>query len=134
MKTPAICEDCEYTCTNIAGNSFLGGKCQYEEPTLTCMTEMIQVQVDQALINDWEKNSLSAEWGAALFHGTQYNDAKCQYNKISTSNGDYAITISAADWTKCGGAVSVQNGMLTVSNKVSRDVTHSVISFFEVSF
>ena len=98
------------------------------------MTEMIRVQVDQALINEWEKNSLSNEWDAILFHGSQFGDSKCQYNRISLGNNDYAIEIAAADWTKCGGSVSVQNGALTASNKVSRDVTHSVISFVEVNF
>ena len=98
------------------------------------MTEMIQIQVDQDLIDDWEQNNLSSEWGANLFHGSKFDDSRCQYTRISSGNSDYAITISAADWTKCGGSVSVQNGMLTVSNKVSRDVTHSIISFEEVMF
>jgi len=98
------------------------------------MTEMIQIQVDQALIEDWEQNKLSTTWGATLFHGSQFNARQCQFNRLSNANSDYSLTISAADWAKCGGSVSVQNGMLTVSNKVSRDVTHDVISFEEPVF
>ena len=94
------------------------------------MTEMIRVTVDQALINDWEQTKSSA-WNGILFHGSNYE--KCQFSRTMT-NSDYAITISAADWAKCGGSVSVQNGMLTVSNKVSRDIDHAVISFEQVIY
>ena len=95
------------------------------------MTEMIRVTVDQALINDWKQATMSKTWNGVLFHGSNYE--KCQFTRTMT-NSDYAITISAADWAKCGGSVSVQNGMLTVSNKVSRDIDHTVISFEEVIY
>ena len=94
------------------------------------MTEMIRVTVDQALINDWKQTKSSA-WNGILFHGSNYE--KCRFSRAMT-NSDYAITISAADWAKCGGSVSVQNGMLTVSNKVSRDIDHAVISFEQVIY
>ena len=94
------------------------------------MTEMIRVTVDQALINDWEQTKSSA-WKGRMFHGSNFADKTCQFTRTMT-NSDYAITISAADWAKCGGSVSVQNGMLTVSNKVSRDIDHTVISFEQV--
>jgi len=97
------------------------------------MTESIRIQVDRALIDEWEQNTLSAEWGATLFNGANYDARKCQFSR-SIAGGDYAISISSADWASCGGFVSVQNGMLTVSNKVSRDVDHSVISFEEPVF
>lgn len=97
------------------------------------MTEMIRVTVDQELINEWEKTKMSNNWGVNLFHGSNYKAKDCQFSRTMT-NSDYAITISAADWAKCGGSVSVQNGMLTVSNKVSRDVNHDVISFEEVIY
>ena len=94
---------------------------------------MIRVTVDQELINEWEKTKMSNNWGVNLFHGSNYKAKDCQFSRTMT-NSDYAITISAADWAKCGGSVSVQNGMLTVSNKVSRDVNHDVISFEEVIY
>ena len=96
------------------------------------MTEMIRVTVDQALINDWEQTKSSA-WKGTMFHGSNFADDECRFTRTMT-NSDYAITISAADWAKCGGSVSVQNGMLTVSNKVSRDIDHTVISFEEVIY
>ena len=93
---------------------------------------MIRVTVDQELIAEWEKAKMG-NWGANLFHGSDFTAKNCQFAR-SITNSDYAITISAADWAKCGGSVSVQNGMLTVSNKVSRDVNHAVISFEEVIY
>lgn len=97
------------------------------------MTEMIRVTVDQALLSDWKQTSMSNAWEGLLFHGSDFDASQCQFS-TSNTNSDYAITISAADWAKCGGSVSVQNGMLTVSNKVSRDIDHSVISFVEVIY
>ena len=94
------------------------------------MTEIIRVTVDQALINDWEQTK-SSTWNGILFHGSNFE--KCRFSRTMT-NSDYAMTISAADWAKCGGSVSVQNGMLTVSNKVSRDIDHAVISFVQVIY
>ena len=96
------------------------------------MTEMIRVTVDQALVTDW-KQAKSDAWDGILFHGSNFEGNGCQFTRTMT-NSDYAITISAADWAKCGGSVSVQNGMLTVSNKVSRDIDHTVISFEEVIY
>ena len=95
------------------------------------MTEMIRVTVDQALVTRWKQATMTNAWNGILFHGSNYE--KCRFTRAMT-NSDYAITISAADWAKCGGSVSVQNGMLTVSNKVSRDIDHSVISFEQVIY
>ena len=97
------------------------------------MTEMIRVTVDQELITKWEQATMSTAWDGTLFHGSDFESSGCQFTR-SMTNSDYAITIAAADWAKCGGSVSVQNGMLTVSNKVSRDVNHAVISFEEVIY